>query len=257
MKQYSVLIVEDELPAQANLKRALTPYEELRVVGTASSVEGAEAWLQHPENHADIIFMDVELSDGMCFDIFENVKTNAKIIITTAYDNYAIKAFRINCIDYLLKPIDPNELHDAVSRCRDALTPRQEFDVEALRKALTAERPGGGFKSRFVVRIGDRILILKTDEIAYFYAEDKSTYAVTTEGKRHILDLTLDAVQEAVDPARFFRISRSQIVAVDSIESISRHLNNRLKINLIPKPSFDAFVSRFRINDFLEWIEGR
>lgn len=253
-----VLIVEDEQLAQTNLRNMIMrQFRDLEIVGMVSSVKSAVQWLSNPENRAEVIFLDVELSDGMCFDIFENVKTNAKIIITTAYDNYAIKAFRINCIDYLLKPIDPNELHDAVSRCRDALTPRQEFDVEALRKALTAERPGGGFKSRFVVRIGDRILILKTDEIAYFYAEDKSTYAVTTEGKRHILDLTLDAVQEAVDPARFFRISRSQIVAVDSIESISRHLNNRLKINLIPKPSFDAFVSRFRINDFLEWIEGR
>lgn len=253
-----VLIVEDEQLAQTNLRNMIRKqFADLEIVGMLSSVKSCVQWLSNPENRADIIFLDVELSDGMCFDIFESIKTDAKIIITTAYDTYAIKAFRINCIDYLLKPIDPVELLDAVTRCRKALAPNPEFDVEALRKALGRERTGASFKSRFIIRIGDRILILKTDEIAYFYAEDKSTYAVTTEGKRHILDLTLDAVQEAVDPARFFRISRSQIVSVDSIESISRHLNNRLKINLVPKPSFDAFVSRFRINDFLEWIEGK
>lgn len=253
-----VLIVEDEQLAQTNLRNMIQKqFADLEIVGMLSSVKSCVQWLTNPENRTDIIFLDVELSDGMCFDIFESIKTDAKIIITTAYDSYAIKAFRINCIDYLLKPIDPGELHDAVSRCREALSLGRQFDVEALRKALGSERAGSGFKSRFIIRIGDRILILKSSEIAYFYAEDKSTYAVTSEGKRHILDMTLDAVQEAVDPARFFRISRSQIVAVDSIESISRHLNNRLKINLLPKPSFDAFVSRFRINDFLEWIEGK
>ncbi len=252
-----VLIVEDEQLAQNNLRNLiLKQFGDLEIVDMLASVKGTVQWLRNPENRADIIFLDVELSDGMCFDIFDSVSTNAKIIITTAYDTYAIKAFKINCIDYLLKPIDPDELRQAVERCREALNARSELNVEALRKALQSEQPAE-YKSRFIIRIGDRILILQTDDIAYFYAEDKSTYAVTKEGKQVIIDLTLDALQEAVDPHRFFRISRSQIVAIDAIESISKHLNNRLKINLQPKPSFDAFVSRFRINDFLEWIEGK
>lgn len=252
-----VVIVEDEQLAQTNLKNIiLKRFDDLEIVGMLSSVKSAIKWLRDPENHADIIFLDVELSDGMCFDIFQEVKTKAKVIITTAYDTYAIKAFKINSIDYLLKPIDPEELQEAVERCRAAIDDAQRLDVEALRKALATE-PHREPRSRFVLRIGDRILILPIEEVAYLYAEDKSTFAVTKEGKRHMLDMTLDAIQESVDPARFFRISRSQIVALDAIESVSKHLNNRLKVNLIPKPSFEAFVSRFRINDFLDWLEGR
>lgn len=251
------LIVEDEQLAQTNLKNIIAKnFDDLEIVGQLTSVKSAIQWLREPEHETDIIFLDVELSDGMCFDIFEQVKTQAQIIITTAYDSYAIKAFKINCIDYLLKPIDPEELRNAVARCRAMKNPAP-FDVESLKKALLDGAGEPRYKSRFVIRIGDRILLLRTDEIAYFYAEDKSTYAVTCEGKRHILDLTLDAAQEAVDPHRFFRISRSQIVAIDAIEGISKHLNNRLKISLIPKPDFETFVSRFRIADFLEWLEGK
>lgn len=251
------LIVEDELLAQNNLRNLITrQFSDLEIVGMIGSVKGAVEWLKNPANRAELIFLDVELSDGMCFDIFDQVESDAKIIITTAYDTYAIQAFKINCIDYLLKPIDPEELHKTLIRCRkQQQQPQASFDVAALKAALN--EPANHYRSRFVIRIGDRILLLKTEEIAYIYAEDKSTYAVTREGKRHILDLTLDAVQEAVDPHQFFRISRSQIVAVDAIESISKHVNNRLKVNLLPRPEFDSFVSRFRINDFLEWIEGK
>ncbi len=250
------LIVEDELLAQNNLRNLITrQFSDLEIVGMIGSVKGAVEWLKNPENRAELIFLDVELSDGMCFDIFEQVESDAKIIITTAYDTYAIQAFKINCIDYLLKPIDPEELRQTLIRCRKQQQARAPFDMKSLKAAL--EGSANRYRSRFVIRIGDRILLLKTEEIAYIYAEDKSTYAVTREGKRHILDLTLDAVQEAVDPRHFFRISRSQIVAIDAIESISKHVNNRLKVNLLPRPEFESFVSRFRINDFLEWIEGK
>lgn len=252
-----VLIVEDEELARTNLRNIiLKKFDDLEIVGMLGSVKSTIQWLRESEQHPDIIFLDVELSDGMCFDIFNEVRTRARIIITTAYDNYAIKAFKINCIDYLLKPIDPDELQAAVERCRTAIQESESLDVEALRQALESDHRRV-FRSRFIVRIGDRILILPIGEIAYFYAEDKCTYAVTHEGKRHMLDLTLDGVQESVDPARFFRISRSQIVALEAIESVSKHLNNRLKVNLLPKPNFDAFVSRFRINDFIDWLEGK
>lgn len=251
-----VLIVEDEPLAQNNLRNlTMKLFDDLEIVGMLSSVKGAVQWLQNPGNKLDILFLDVELSDGMCFDIFEQVKTNAQIIITTAYDTYALKAFQIHSIDYLLKPIDPDELKRAVDRCRQ-MRPAPMIDAELLRRALIPEEQPA-YKSRFVIRLGDRIVLLRTEEIAYFYAEDKSTYAVTKENKRYILDLTLDATQEAVDPRRFFRVSRSQIVAIDAIENISKHLNNRLKISLLPKPEFETFVSRFRITDFMEWLEGK
>lgn len=250
------LIVEDELLARNNLRNLIMKlFDDIEIAGTLSSVKETIEWLSDPSHRTDVIFLDVELSDGMCFDIFEQVRTDAKIIITTAYDNYALQAFRISSIDYLLKPIDPDDLCAAVARCRTQKSPIGGLDVESLRKALSAESPA--YKSRFVIRLGDRIVLLKVDDIAYFHAEDKSTYAVTFDGKRLILDMTLDAAQEAVDPRRFFRVSRSQIVSINAIETISKHLNNRLKINIRPKPDFEIFVSRFRIPDFLEWLEGK
>ena len=252
------LIVEDELLARNNLRNIIMKqFDDIEIVGMLSSVKGTIEWLLDPEHRTDIILLDVELSDGMCFDFFEQVQTRAKIIVTTAYDNYAIQAFKISSIDYLLKPIDPDELRTAIARCRKQLEGEAPtLNAECLRKALTGgNRPV--YKSRFVIRLGDRIVLLKVDDVAYFHAEDKSTYAVTFDGKRYILDMTLDAAQESVDPHRFFRVSRSQIVSVNAIENISKHLNNRLKINIHPKPDFEIFVSRFRIPDFLEWLEGK
>lgn len=261
---YNVLIVEDELPAQANLRRALEMrFPDLRIVGLQSSVHGTLEWLKEPTNRADIIFMDVELSDGMCFDIFSQTAVNAKVVITTAFDNYAVRAFRINSIDYLLKPIDPEELTGAVERCRRALAAESEntaaaqpIDIEALKSALT----GGGeptFRKRFVVRFGDRLSVIETTQVAYFYAEDKSTHLVTNEGRRYILDQSLDQLADEISPADFFRISRNCTVSIRAIAGISKHPSNRLKVNLIPKPDFEVFVSRSRTTDFMTWLEGK
>lgn len=257
MKTYNVLIVEDEIPAQANLKRALESFADLRVAGTCSSVAGTVAWLREPGNRADIVFMDVELSDGMCFDIFSQTEVQGKVVITTAYDSYAVRAFRVNSIDYLLKPVDPDELRAAVERCREALgsAASPQLDIESLRSALA----GGGqeYRKRFVVRLGDRIAVIDTSQAAYFYAEDKSTYLVTAENRRYILDSSLDTLCEEIDPRRFFRISRNCTVAVDAIAGISKHLSNRLKVTLEPRPDFDVFVSRSRTTDFMNWLEGK
>lgn len=257
MKTYNVLIVEDEIPAQANLQRAVERFADLRVAAVRSSVAGAVEWLRNPDNRADILFMDVELSDGMCFDIFAQVEVRGKVVITTAYDNYAVKAFRVNSIDYLLKPIDPEELRAAVERCRKALeAPGQPaLDIEGLRNALA--RPQHDYKKRFVVKLGDRIAVIDTAQVAYFYAEDKSTYLVTSANRRYILDSSLDTLSDEVDPRRFFRISRNCTVAVDAIAGISKHLSNRLKVTLEPRTDFDVFVSRSRTADFMNWLEGK
>lgn len=259
MNRFKVLIIEDEIPAQANLQRALSKhYPDMEVVGIRSSVQGAVEWLRAPENHADIIFMDVELEDGRCFDIFSQVEVHSKVVITTAYDNYAIKAFRINSIDYLLKPIDPEQLQAAVERCRTALMAQSgtAFDINALRSALQADNQAN-YKKRFVVKYGDRLTIIDVAQVAYIYAEDKSTHLVTSEQRRYILDTSLDMVSEELDPNRFFRISRNCTVAVDAITGISKHPSSRLKVSLQPKPDFEVFVSRARTNDFMTWLEGK
>lgn len=259
MKTFNVLIVEDEIPAQNNLRRLIEKhFDDLRIVGLQSSVVGAVAWLRDPANRPDIIFMDVQLSDGMCFDIFAQTPVQAKTVITTAYDNYALRAFRVNSVDYLLKPIAPDELQAAVERCRKALqseTPPPAPDPEVLREILG--RPGREYRKRFVVRLGDKIAVVSTDRVAYFYAEDKYTYLVTDEGRKLILDASLDAASEQVDPRRFFRLSRNCTVSIGAIAGISKHLSNRLKVALEPKPDFEVFVSRSRTTDFMNWLEDK
>ena len=258
-RSYDVLIVEDEIPAQNNLRRAIEKeFDDLRVVGVQSSVVGAVAWLRDPEHRPDIIFMDVQLSDGMCFDIFTQTEVGGKVVITTAYDDYAIRAFRVNSVDYLLKPIVPEELQAAVARCRRALDAEQPApapDAELLRSLLTGgERE---YKRRFVVRLGDKITVVNTEQIAYFYAEEKYTYLVTTDGRRLILDTSLDAASEQVDPRRFFRLSRNCTASIEAIAGISKHLSNRLKVALEPRPDFEVFVSRSRTSDFMDWLEDK
>lgn len=256
MSDYNVLIIEDEIPAQANLQRALKSFPELHIAGICSSVQGAVEWLQKSSNHADIIFMDVELSDGMCFDIFAQTSIQAKVIITTAYDSYAVKAFRVNSIDYLLKPIDPEQLQAAVERCRVLLRSEQEqpLDIHLLREALQGESTN--YKRRFVIKFGDRLSIIDIEHVAYIYAEDKSTHLVTDENRRYILDASLDTVSEQLDPQRFFRISRNCTVCITAIGSLSKHPSNRLKVTLKPQPDFEVFVSRSRTSDFIAWLEG-
>lgn len=248
------VIIEDEIPAQINLRRALErSCEDVEVIGIFDSVKSSVKWFS--ENHAapDVIFMDVELSDGMCFDIFNQVEISAPVIITTAYDNYALRAFKVHSIDYLLKPVDPEELRNAVGRCRAAA--KHPMDIESLREILMGGEPA--YRPRFIMRLGDKIIIVRSDDVAYFYAEDKSTFLVTTEGKRYVMDMSLDAVSDEVDPRRFFRISRNCTVSINSIGDICKHLSNRLKVTLNPPADFEVFVSRSRTADFLDWIAGK
>ena len=259
MIHYRVLIIEDEIPAQINLRKAIEKeFVDLEIVGYEDSVKGAVKWLSAPENHADIIFMDVELSDGMCFDIFDQIPVKGAVIITTAFDNYAIKAFRVNSIDYLLKPIDYAELREAVEKCRHKISSTidsESLDISCLKKILQREQQT--YKRRFVVKFGDHITVVESDQIAYFFAENKSTYLVTTENHRYILDHSLDTISEQVDPELFFRISRNCTVSLASIRDISKHYSNRLKLYIDPKPEFDVFVSRSRAADFMIWLEGK
>ena len=246
------LIVEDELIAQKSLTRALSQnFPDIEVVGYTTSVKGTVAWLKDPENIADIIFMDVELSDGICFEIFRQVEVKAKIIMTTAYDSYAIKAFEAGSVDYLLKPIDSSELKRAVARCRMS---GGTIDVEALALAMGA--PGKkNYKERYLVRLNDRIVPLQTSNIAYIYSEDKNNYLVTFDGQKYIIDSSLDVISEELDPDYFFRISRGCIVSMKAIGTIVKQMGGRLRIMATPEPSFEMTVSRSRVDDFMTWLE--
>ena len=248
-----VLIVEDEIMAQRSLMRLLAQhYPDMDVVGTASSVNSAVAWLKDPANSVDVIFMDVELADGICFEIFRQVDVKAKVIMTTAYDSYALKAFEAGSIDYLLKPVDADALQRAVARVRKS---ESNIDVEALMKLMEAKAaPKKEYKERYIIRINDRIVPLNTSEIAYVYSEEKNNYLVTFDEQRFIIDSSLDVINEDLNPENFFRISRSCIVSMKAIRSIIKQ-TGRLRITATPESPFEMTVSRSRVDDFLEWLE--
>lgn len=252
MKAY---IVEDEIIAQKSLARLLSQnFPDMEVVGTAASVKDTVEWLKsHPEG-ADIIFLDVELTDGICFEIFKQVEVRAKVIMTTAYDSYALNAFEAGSVDYLLKPIDTADLKRAVARCRMS---GGQIDVDALVKAMgmNVSSPAKEYRERYIVRLNDRIIPLNINDIAYIYSEDKNNYLVTFEEKKYIVDSSLDDISEDLNPGRFFRISRSCIISTNAIKSIVKQNGGRLKIQASPASPFEMTVSRSRVDDFLVWLE--
>lgn len=250
------IIVEDEIPAQITLKKMLDRCcDDCQIVATFTSVRATVKWLEENPSGVDVIFMDVELSDGVCFDIFKQTAIEANVIITTAYESYAVNAFKINSVEYLLKPIAEQDLKRAWERCRKSAEARNPASLKALLDYFT-QAARKGFKKRFIVKVGEKIVIIPVDQIAYCYSEDKNTYAVTRNATRRLLDYSLDTVQEMLDPSLFFRISRSYIVSIDAIDNISRHMGTRLKLQLTPRTDDEVVVSRSRTSDFLEWLDN-
>ena len=248
-----VLIVEDEIMAQKSLTRVLAQnFSDMDIVGYTDSVKSTVNWLNTPGNSADVIFMDVELSDGVCFEIFRQTEVKAKVIMTTAYDSYALKAFEAGSVDYILKPVDATALKRAVARCRMS---GGNLDVEALMKAIGNNAPKKEYKERYIIKFNDRIIQLETSNIAYIYSEEKNNYLVTFEDKRYIIDSSLDTVTEDLNPEFFFRISRSCIISMKAIGSIVKQAGGRLRISARPEPGFEMTVSRSRVDDFLTWLE--
>lgn len=248
-----VLIVEDEIMAQKSLTRVLMQnFSDMEIVGYTDSIKSTVNWLKDNTNSVDVIFMDVELADGTCFEIFRQVDVKAKVIMTTAYDSYALKAFEAGSIDYLLKPVDASALKRAVARCRMS---GGQLDVEALMKALGGSTPKREYKERYIVRFNDRIVPLETANIAYIYSEEKNNYLVTFDGHKYVIDSSLDVMAEEFNPDKFFRISRSCIISLKAIGSIIKQPGGRLRIAAEPEPGFEMSVSRSRVDDFLRWLE--
>jgi DNA-binding LytR/AlgR family response regulator len=251
-----VLIVEDEIMAQKSLVRLLAQnFPDITVVNILSSVKGVVSWLKENPDAVDIIFMDVELADGVCFEIFRQTDVRAKVIMTTAYDHYAVKAFETGSVDYLLKPIDSSALKRAVARCRLS---GGGINVEALLRMIGGEQKNNAtkeYKERYIVRFNDRIVPLNVEDIAFIYSEDKNNYLVTFDGQRYIIDSSLDVVCDGLDPHKFFRISRGCVVSMRSIKSIIKQVGGRLKIISDPDSGFEMTVSRSRVDDFLVWLE--
>lgn len=250
----NVIIIEDEKPAARRLSRLLAELD-VQVSTMLHSVEEAVNWFQVNEQ-PDLIFLDIQLSDGLSFEIFDVVDVQSAIIFTTAYDEYALQAFKLNSIDYLLKPIDDEELEVAVSKYKSR-TPSSKpisVDFEDIKKLLIhpLER---SFKQRFTIRLGQHLKIVNTDEIECFYSENKGTYMATTEGRNYLLDTTLEQLENELEPKTFFRISRKFFVNINHIKDIISYANSRLIIKLNRYSDQEVIVSRERVKDFKLWLE--
>jgi DNA-binding LytR/AlgR family response regulator len=248
-----IIIIEDEKPSARRLKRMLATLGSA-VMATLHSVEASILWFQEHE-HPDLILLDIQLSDGLSFEIFEKIEVRSAIIFTTAYDEYALKAFKLNSIDYLLKPIDHDELENALEKFADNQLAKQslQVDLNQIRKLLVnpLER---SYKERFTIKLGQHLKMIPIGEVECFYSENKGTY-IATNGKRNFLiDGTLEDIDADLDPLKFFRVSRKFYVNINAIKDIVAYTNSRLKLVLHSFSETEIIVSREKVKDFKKWI---
>lgn len=250
----NVLIIEDEKPSARRLQRMLEK-QNVAVNVMLHSVGEAVEWFANNE-HPDLIFLDIQLSDGLSFEIFDEVEVKSAIIFTTAFDEYALQAFKLNSIDYLLKPIDEEELEAAVRKFREHAPIKQnvQLNFEDIRKLL-ANPVGQQYKKRFTTRIGQHIKMIAVDEIECFYSENKGTYAHTVDGRDYLLDTTLEQLEDELTPQDFFRVNRTFIVNINAIRDIISYTNSRLQLKLNSYKEQQVIVARERVKDFKIWLE--
>ena len=249
----NIIIIEDEKPAARLLQRKLTKLG-LQVDTMLHSVEQALLWFeQHP--HPDLILLDIQLSDGLSFEIFEKTVINSAVIFTTAYDEYALRAFRLNSIDYLLKPIDDDELEHAINKfkARNPTLPSLSLDFDMIRKMLV-NPVTPAYRKRFTIRVGQQLKMIAIDEVECFYSENKGTYLHTFDNRDYLLDLTLEQLEAETDPKDFFRVSRKFIIPLKAIREIVMYSNSRLKVVLPSYKDDEVIVSRERVTDFKLWL---
>lgn len=249
----TTIIIEDEKPAARLLQRKL---EKLNVSTDVMlhSVEESLEWFSKNE-HPDLIFLDIQLSDGLSFEIFEKIDIKSAVIFTTAYDEYALRAFKLNSIDYLLKPIDEDDLETALNKFR-ARVPKQDnpkLDFEEIRKML-GNPFGKEYRKRFTVKIGQHLKVISTDEIECVFSENKGTYIHTSENRNYPVESTLELLEQDLDPAAFFRVSRKFIVPMKAIREIVMYSNSRLKVILPTYKEDEVIVSREKVSDFKAWL---
>jgi two-component system, LytTR family, response regulator LytT len=250
----TIVIIEDEALAAEKLQRTLLEVAPgSHVVATLASVEDAVIWFK-TNAPPDLIFSDIQLLDGLSFEIFQRVSIHQPVVFTTAYDQYAIRAFEVNSIDYLLKPVQQEKLKQSLEKFRTvSKVAAKPNDFEAVLKYLKGSQDQ--YKSRFMVRIGQKIVAIPIEKIAYFYSENKLTYIVNKEGKRFPFDQTLEELLDVLDPKLFFRINRQYIVTFDCIAEMHPYFKGRIKLVLQPKTEEDVVISAERTPEFKKWID--
>jgi two-component system LytT family response regulator len=251
----TILIIEDESAAYKRLSKMITvALPESNILPQIVSIKSAVEWLE--TNAApDLIFLDVHLADGESFEIFKKTSVNSPIIFTTAYDQYALEAFKVNSIDYLLKPIKKEELNRAIDKFHH-LKGGSAADVNIQKLLSTLQTQQSTYKQRFVVRYGEHIKTIETSDIAYFYTESKANFMVTKDNKRFAIDYNLDQLEEFLDPKKFFRINRQFIIGFHSIAEMFAYSKSRVLIKLNPPSKLETIVSSERSSSFKQWIDG-
>ncbi len=249
-----VIIVEDEMLAAKRLQRLLAGQEEaITVLAILDSVKNTARWLA-TNPPPDLVFMDIQLGDGLSFEVFEIVDVACPVIFITAFNEYALEAFKLNSIAYLLKPITPGDLQQALAKygemARLFTAARQQQQVAEIRKSLL-----DGYKKRFMVKVGDHIKSVNTGDIACFFSRDKATYIKTFAGRNLPVDYPLEQVQEMVDPLQFYRVNRKYLVNINAIEDIVAYTNSRLALHLPHPEDGPVIVSRERVAGFKQWLD--
>lgn len=257
MNKIKSVIIEDEIPAARLLHtmvKRLRPDWDTEVL--PGSIEEAVKWFEgHP--HPDILFLDIQLSDGNSFDFLSQARPESIIIFTTAYDEYAVRAFGVNSIDYILKPIDEKRLLDAITKYESMLlrdTPGQRNDYLDHILSSNPQDTGKRYRTRFLISGSEKLWTLQVADIAYFYSTNKITIAVTHKGSEHIIDLSLDKLTDQLDPDLFFRANRQAIIGVDSIKSIEPYFNSKAVVNLLPPAKEKIIISKEKVASFKMWL---
>lgn len=253
-----VIIVEDEVPAAEKLERYLQKYDaSIQVVARFDSVSTTVPWLLENQDSIDLIFMDIQLIDGLSFQIFQQVQVRRPVIFTTAFNEFALDAFKVNSIDYLLKPITFTDLSSGLKKFE---TLRQQFQLngdqsEKVQQAFSSMKTKE-YKNRFMVKLGEHIRSITSDQISLFYAEGRDVYLVTNQTRKFIIDYTLESLEDILDPALFFRLNRTFILNINAIKDVLVYSNSRLKITLTQEFDKEIIVSREKVGEFKEWFDG-
>jgi DNA-binding LytR/AlgR family response regulator len=255
-----ILIVEDEELAVKKIRKTLAGVEpDAEVVAVTDSILSTVNWLE--ENQApDLILMDIELSDGQSFEIFNQTTIKSPVIFTTSYDEYALKAFKVNSIDYLLKPIQKEDLEAALQKLKQMKDlykqedPKTDVTIDSLVKELQQKLQPKEFRKRFLVKHAQKLVSIEVDEIAYFFSDGRLNFFKTYDNKKFVVDYTMDELEDMLDPEKYFRISRSFYISVNSVDQIHDYFGNRLMLQLKPAVDKESIVSREKVTDFKKWM---
>lgn len=247
-----IVIIEDELAAASQLKYLLNQLNQnCEILATIETVQEAIKWFTTNEN-PDLIFSDIQLADGISFEIYEHVKINVPIIFITAFDEYAIRAFKLNSIDYILKPLDTDSLLFAVEKFNNQSLVKQETFNELIKQQVFSQKI---YRKSFLVRYRDKLLPIKSSEFAFFFIENGLVFGQLFDGRKHLLDFKLEDLEKQLDPYEFIRANRQYLLSRESVLEIQPYINSRIMVKTYPVSPYELVISKEKVTSFKKWFE--